>query len=255
MKKESHQKSKPMMNLVSRCSERTPAVLASTASESPGKTRDESQTPLSPQTEKCDRRERPVVNAQHTDRFMIENDEMNSYALGSRSLLHRVNDQVRKRQKQSSKDATKDSEKHSGKNYSDNWHSIKNTEDLKMKQMFDISEKLIVGRSDEIYGVKTIIWDDSSWKLLSLVGDEQVISLLHTKVVVTLRHTSILVQGAGESRDVGCVTNVEKLTLRRNFLPTLLPFLSRPRRMLSHDPVVSKLIFYYRGIHGLVSMS
>ena len=35
--------SKPMMNLVSRCSERTPEVLASTASESPGKTRHESQ--------------------------------------------------------------------------------------------------------------------------------------------------------------------------------------------------------------------
>ena len=43
-----------------------------------------------------------------------------------------------------------------GKNYSDNWHSIKNTEDLTMKQMFDISEKLISEQSDEIYGVKTI---------------------------------------------------------------------------------------------------
>ena len=41
------------------------------------------------------------------------------------------------------------------KNYSDNWHSIKNTEDLTMKQMFDISEKL-VSEQDEIYGVKTI---------------------------------------------------------------------------------------------------
>ena len=39
--------SKPMMNLVSRCSKRTPDVLASTASESPGKTRYESQLPLS----------------------------------------------------------------------------------------------------------------------------------------------------------------------------------------------------------------
>ena len=48
-------KSKPMMNLVSRCSERTPVVLSSTASESLGKTRHESQTPLSPQTEKYDR--------------------------------------------------------------------------------------------------------------------------------------------------------------------------------------------------------
>ena len=37
------------------------------------------------------------------------------------------------------------------KNYSDNWHSIKNTEDLTMKQMFDISEKLITEQSDEIY--------------------------------------------------------------------------------------------------------
>ena len=71
-----------------------------------------------------------------------------------------------------------------GKNYSDNWHSIKNTEDLTMKQMFDISEKLITEQSDEIYGVKTINWEDSSWKYLSWVGDEQVISLLHTKVYV-----------------------------------------------------------------------
>ena len=89
------------------------------------------------------------MNAQHTDRFIAENDEMNSYtgaeselSLESRSFLHRVNDQVRKRQNQSSKDATKDSDKHSviwrmfmssileasafmDKNYSDNWHSIK----------------------------------------------------------------------------------------------------------------------------------
>ena len=72
--------SKPMMNLVSRCSERTPVALSSTASESPGKTRHESQTPLSPQTEKYDRTGRPVVCSQHTNRFIIENDETNSYA-------------------------------------------------------------------------------------------------------------------------------------------------------------------------------
>ena len=92
---------------------------------------------------------RPVATAQHTDRFIVEHDKMNSYteaesdlSLGSRSFLHRVNDQVRKRQKQSSLDATEDSEEHSviwrmfmsstsqasvfmGKNYSDNWHSTK----------------------------------------------------------------------------------------------------------------------------------
>ena len=82
-------------------------MLSSIASESPEKTdRHESQTPLSPQTEKYDRTERPVVSSQHADRFIIENDGTNSYAeaeselsSGSRSFLHRVNDQVRKRQK------------------------------------------------------------------------------------------------------------------------------------------------------------
>ena len=74
----------------------------------------------------------------------------------SKSTSHRVNDQVRKKQNQSSKNATKDSDKHSviwgmfmsstlqasvfmEKNYSDELHSIKNTEDLTLKQMFDIS--------------------------------------------------------------------------------------------------------------------
>ena len=235
-------KSKPMMNLVSRCSERTPDVLPSTASQSPLKTRHESQFPMSSQTEQHhrtvrpvvyaysssysewnvdktwssqewksdelmeDRTGRPVVFAQHTDRFIVENDKMNSYtqaesemSLESRSFLHRVNDQVRKRQNQSSQDATKDSDKHSViwgmfmsstlqasvlivKNYSDNLHSIKNTEDLTMKQMFEIPEKLTTEQSDEIYGISTINWEDSSWKYLSLVGDEEVISLLHTKV-------------------------------------------------------------------------
>ena len=121
---------------------------------------------------------------------------------GSRSFLRRVNDQVRKRQYQSSKDATKDSDKHSViwrmfmssalqasvfmvKNYSDNLHSIKNTrKDLTMKQMFDISEKLISEQSDEVYGVNTINCEDSSWKHLSLVSDEQVISLQRTKIYV-----------------------------------------------------------------------
>ena len=96
-----------------------------------------------------DRTETPVVTAQHTDRFIVEIDNMDSYteaesemSLKSISFLHRVNDQVRKRQYQSSKDATKDSDKRSviwrmfmsfyitsicihGKNYSDNLHSIK----------------------------------------------------------------------------------------------------------------------------------
>ena len=56
-------KPKPVMNLVSRCSERTPDVLLSTSSESPVKTRHESQFPLSSRTEQHHRRGRPVEDA------------------------------------------------------------------------------------------------------------------------------------------------------------------------------------------------
>ena len=45
-----------------------------------------------------------------------------------------------------------------GKNYSDNCHSITNTKDLTLKQMFDISEKL-VSEQDEIYGGEAIEWE------------------------------------------------------------------------------------------------
>ena len=70
-----------------------------------------------------------------------------------------------------------------GKNYLDNLHSIKNTKDLTMKQMFDVSAKL-VSEQDEIYGVKTIDWENSSWKYLSLNCDEQIINLQRTNVYV-----------------------------------------------------------------------
>ena len=56
-------KPKPMMNLVSRRSERNPDELASTASESPGKTRYESQFPLSSWTEQHLRTGRLVKDA------------------------------------------------------------------------------------------------------------------------------------------------------------------------------------------------
>ena len=41
-----------------------------------------------------------------------------------------------------------------------------------------------MSEQDEIYGVKTINWEDSSWEYFSLIGDEQVISLQRTKVYV-----------------------------------------------------------------------
>ena len=72
-----------------------------------------------------------------------------------------------------------------GKNYSDNLHSIKNTgENLTMKQMFEISEQLILEQSDEIFGVSRISLKKSPCKQLSLVNDEEVISLSHAKVYV-----------------------------------------------------------------------
>ena len=205
-----------MMSLIARSNERAPSALSSTASESPVKTRHESQSLLISQAEKYDRTGRPVVCPQggayrpvvngHSSRYSERNvdktwssqewksDELmddrtgrpvvcsqrasqtrfsrehknvifeeeenhdrtgrpvvcpQGGALGSRSFLQRVNDQMRKRQ-----------------------------------QMFDICEKLTTEQSDEIYGVKTINLENSSWKYLSSVGDEQVISLQRTKVYV-----------------------------------------------------------------------
>ena len=146
-----------------------------------------------------DRTGRLVVFAQHTDRFIVENDTMDSYteaesemSLKSRSFLHRVNDQVRKRQDQSSKDATEDSDTLSDMENVYVFYITSicihggriNTEDLTLNQMFDIPEKLISEQSDEIYGLQTINWEDSSFKYLSLVGDEEVTSLLNKKVYV-----------------------------------------------------------------------
>ena len=50
--------------------------------------------------------------------------------------------------------------------------------------MLNIHEKLIFGQSDEIFGVTPTYWEDSSWKHVSLVSDEEVISLSHAKVYV-----------------------------------------------------------------------
>ena len=70
-----------------------------------------------------------------------------------------------------------------GKNFQNNQNSIVNTADLTLKQMFDISAKL-VAEQDEISGLETIDWEKHSWKYLSLIGDERVINLQRTKVYV-----------------------------------------------------------------------
>ena len=69
------------------------------------------------------------------------------------------------------------------KNYQINCHSIVNTADLTLKQMFDISTKL-VSEQDEISGMETIGWANHSWKYLPLIGDERINNLQRTKVYV-----------------------------------------------------------------------
>ena len=102
-----------------------------------------------------------------------------------------------------------------GKNDLENLHSIKSTgKDLTMKQMFDTSEKLIVGQSDEIYGMNTTCWSDSAWKYLSLIGDEGVITLSHAKVYVF--SDSVLCLGKMSENQLKNVVWEDKLTWFKN---------------------------------------
>ena len=144
-------KSRPMMNLVSRYSERTPDVLASTASKSPVKTKSESQNvPLSSFNVQQTSTGRPVLGASSSNysewniddkwscqvwksgemsntstgrpvdaKFVID-DDMDSdtatesnFSQRSRSFLHRVNGRLRKILDHSSKDAMQDIDKRS----------------------------------------------------------------------------------------------------------------------------------------------
>ena len=123
-----------------------------------------------------DRTGQPVVNPPRGTRpqqFIIGNDETElELSVVSRSFVNRVNDQVQKRQKRCS-NVTEHKEKHPmiwgmfmtvtmessvfmGKNYLNNCHSITNTKDLTLKQMFDTSARL-VSEQDEIFGLETIV--------------------------------------------------------------------------------------------------
>ena len=130
----------------------------------------------------------------------IGNDEAElELTVESRSFVNRVNDQVRKRQNRIST-VTEDGETHSmiwgifmtftmesavfmRKNYLNNCQSIANTTDLTLRQMFDISTRL-VPEQDEISGLETIGWENHLWKYLSLIGGERVINLQRTMFYV-----------------------------------------------------------------------
>ena len=64
-----------------------------------------------------------------------------------------------------------------------NSQDVVNTADLTLKQMFDISAKL-VAEQDEISGLETIGWEKHSWKYLSLIDDERIVNLQRAKVYV-----------------------------------------------------------------------
>ena len=70
-----------------------------------------------------------------------------------------------------------------GKNFSTIQNFIMNSEDLTLKQMFDVTAQL-VNNQEEIHGVDKTQWEKDSWKRLSLIGDETVINLQRTKVYV-----------------------------------------------------------------------
>ena len=150
-KKESRQNQKPMMNLVSRYSVRDPNVLASIASESPGKTKSESQNvPLGSLNEQQTRTGRLGMGAGSSnysawniddkwssqewksgemlgarterpvdDKFVIDDDvdsdtaTESNLSLRSRSFLNRVNDRLRKMLDHLPEDAMQDIEKRS----------------------------------------------------------------------------------------------------------------------------------------------
>ena len=102
-------------------------------------------------------------------------------------FVNKVKDQVRSRQKTMS-NVAESGEEHSiiwgmfmaatmnagtfmGKNFSTIQSFIMNSEDLTLKQMFDITAKL-VSDQDEINCLEKIYWGKNSWRKLSLIGDE-----------------------------------------------------------------------------------
>ena len=234
-------KSKPIMNLVSRCSVRNPNVLASTASESPEKTNSESQkVPLSSLNEQQPRTGRLVKGASSSnysewniddtwssqewksgemlgarmerpvdDKSVIDHDvdsdtvTESNLSLKSRSFLRRVNDRVRNILDHSSKDAMQDIDKRSLICMNVSVFNIESIcihgKELLRKSTFHQTYTGTISRWNRCSTcLKSWSSDNQmrfmewiqlagkilSWKLLSLVSDEEVISLSHAKVYV-----------------------------------------------------------------------
>ena len=115
-----------------------------------------------------------------------EGADSKTFVMGSDAaeIVNKVKDQVRSRQKRMS-NVAESGEEHSmiwrmfmaatmnaatfmGKNFSTIQNFIMTSEDLTLKQMFDITAKL-VNDQDEINGLDKIHWEENSWRQLSLI--------------------------------------------------------------------------------------
>ena len=85
-----------------------------------------------------------------------------------------------------------------------------NYEDLKLKQMFDVTAQL-VNDQEEIHGLDNIHWGKNSWRQLSLIGDETVINLQSTKKSISSR---ILCCASGGSFNILIPTKLGKTELQ-----------------------------------------
>ena len=132
----------------------------------------------------------------HQEEAYSENFVMGSDAA---EFVNKVKDQVRNRQKRMS-NVAESGEEHSiirgmfmaatlnaatfmGKNLSAIQSLVKNSQDLTLKQMFDVTAQL-VNYQDEINCLDKILYGKNSWTHLSVIGDETVINLQRTKVYV-----------------------------------------------------------------------
>ena len=130
-----------------------------------------------------------------------EESDSETFVMGSDAaeFVNQVKDQVRSRQKRMS-NVAESGEEHSliwrmfmaatmnaatsmGKDFSTIQNFIMNSEDLTLKQMFDVTAQL-VNDQEEIHGLDKIHWGKNSWRRLSLIGDETVIDIQRTKVYV-----------------------------------------------------------------------
>ena len=70
--------------------------------------------------------------------------------------------------------ATMKAEVHLGQDYQENLLTTRNTNFEKFKQLFDISQKLILNQSEEVFGISTMDWNTIPWTRTTLLHDRAV---------------------------------------------------------------------------------